>query len=289
MSSNSNFTLIGTRTRSALWVANSYRLAQINAESKTCRWPLGRYSIEAVRDITVLFIHLLVTIARLLERGGLRSVVAESLLVKHQLLILNRSRHRAPNLRPMDRVVTGVCAEFMRPARLMRSAIVLKPSTILGFHRALVKRKYRLLFSSKRRRSPGPKGPSEALIEAIVEMKRRNPRFGCRRIAEQICFVFGIDINKDVVRRVLAKYHRPEPGSDGPSWLTFLGHTKDSLWSVDLFRCESLALRTHWVMAVMDQFTRRIIGFALYAGVIDGPAVCRMFNQVIADTATLPH
>jgi transposase InsO family protein len=172
----------------------------------------------------------------------------------------------------------------MRPTRLVRSAIVFKPSTILGFHRALVRRKYRLLFSPKRRSKPGPKGPSLELVNAIIEMKRRNPRFGCRRIAQQISLVFGAVIDKDIVRRVLAKHYRLEPG--GPSWLTFLGHSKDSLWSLDLFRCESLTLKTHWVMVVMDQFTRRIIGFAVHAGVVDGPAVCRMFNSAIHGAAT---
>lgn len=51
-----------------------------------------------------------------------------------------------------------------------------------------------------------------------------------------------VEIDKDVVRHVLAKRCRPTGGSGGPSWLTFLGHAKDSLWSVDLFRCESLIL-----------------------------------------------
>ena len=85
-----------------------------------------------MRDLAILFIHLIVTTARLLGPGGRRSMVAESLLVKHQLLILDRSGERAPNLRPMDRVVPGLCAGFIRPARLNRSAIVLKPSTIMG-------------------------------------------------------------------------------------------------------------------------------------------------------------
>jgi hypothetical protein len=35
-------------------------------------------------------------------------------------------------------------------------------------------------------------------IEAIVETKRRNPRWGCRRIAQQLSIVFVIDIDKDV-------------------------------------------------------------------------------------------
>ena len=234
-----------------------------------------------MRHLAILFVHLVVTVARLFGPGGARSVVAESLLVKHQLLILNRSRARAPVLRPTDRIVVGLCAILMSPARLLRSAIVLKPSTIVSFHRALVKREYRLLFTPKNRGKPGPKGPSSELISVIVEMKRRNPSFGYQRISDQISLVFDIEIDKDVVRRVLAKYCRPEPGSNGPSWLTFLGHSKDSLWSVDLFRCESLILQSHWAMVVMDQFSRRIIGFAVHAGVLDGPTVCRMFNSII--------
>ncbi len=108
-----------------------------------------------IRDLAILFIHFLVTVARLFGPGGARSVVAESLLVKHQLLILNRSRARAPVLRPTDRIVVGLCAILMRPTRLLRLAIVLKPSTILRFHQALVKRKYRLLFTPKTRGKPG--------------------------------------------------------------------------------------------------------------------------------------
>ena len=63
-----------------------------------------------MRDLAILFIHLIVTIARLMHPGGARAVVAESLLVKHQLVILNRGRERAPNLRPMDRVIVSCSA-----------------------------------------------------------------------------------------------------------------------------------------------------------------------------------
>jgi len=110
-----------------------------------------------MRDLAVLFVHLIATVVTLLRPGGARAVVAESLLLKHQLLILNRSRTRAPNLRPIDRVIAGLCSGLMRPSRLLRSAIVLKPATIMAFHRALVKRKYRLLFTPRQHRKPGPK------------------------------------------------------------------------------------------------------------------------------------
>jgi putative transposase len=197
-----------------------------------------------MHDLIVLLVHLITTVLRLARPGGLRSVVAESVLIKHQLLIVNRSRSRAPNLRVWDRLIAGFCSLWIKPGRLMRAAIALKPSTLLHFHRALVQRKYQLLFSPKRRTKPGPKGPNPELIRAVVDMKQRNPTWGCPRIADQITLAFGIPINKDVVRRILSRYYRPEPDGGGPSWLTFLGHMKDSLWSVDLLRCESVALRT---------------------------------------------
>ena len=160
------------------------------------------------------------------------------------MLILNRSRRRAPNLYIWDRLIAGFCSLWIKPSRFRKVAIALKPSTLLSFHRALVQRKYRLLFSPKQRTKPGPKGPTADLIRAVVEMKRHNPSWGCPQIAAQINLAFGTAINKDVVRRILALHYQPERGADGPSWLSFLGHTKDSLWWLDLFRCESMMLRT---------------------------------------------
>jgi hypothetical protein len=64
-------------------------------------------TVRYMRDLVILAIHLLVTFAKLFRPGGVRAVAAESLLLKHQLLISNRARQRAPNLTPMDRVVLG--------------------------------------------------------------------------------------------------------------------------------------------------------------------------------------
>ena len=83
------------------------------------------------------------------------------------------------------------------------------------------------------------------------------------------------------MHRVLAKHYRPAPGGTGPSWLSFIGHTTDSLWSVDLFRCESIVLRSYWVLVIMDQFTRRLVGTGVHCGAVTGADVCRMFNAAI--------
>jgi putative transposase len=226
--------------------------------------------------------HVAVTTAKLCGPGGVRAVIAENLLLKHQLLVLRRGRRRAPSLTTRDRLLCGFASLFLSPGRIRKAAIAIRPSTLLAVHQALVRRKYRRLFSSTPRpRKPGPKGPDDAVIRAIVELKSRNPRFGCPRIARVISRTFGIDIDKNVVHRVLAKHYRPVPSGNGPSWLSFIGHTTDSLWSVDLFRCESVVLRSYWVLVVMDQFTRRLVGIGVQCGTVTGADVCRMFNAAI--------
>ncbi|MHB8456017.1 MAG: hypothetical protein ACYDDO_15325 [Acidiferrobacterales bacterium] len=91
---------------------------------------------------------------------------------------MNRSQCRTPAWSPADRILPGWLSLFVTPRRLLRVAIVIKPSTLLRFHQALIERKYRLLFSSRHRAKPGLQGPSTEIIRAIVEIKQRNPRFG---------------------------------------------------------------------------------------------------------------
>ena len=115
------------------WLANCYFAHDSSGFA-------SRYD-STTRHLVVLFIHFLATLVRLLGPGGVRCVVVESLLLKHQLLLLNRSRQRSPNLSPWDRILAGLLVLLVRPTRLLRSAIVLKPSTPLALHKAMSKQK----------------------------------------------------------------------------------------------------------------------------------------------------
>ena len=111
-----------------------------------------------MRDLLILAGHRLVTVAKLLRPGGVRAVAAESLLLKHQLIVSSRARRRAPNLTSLDRFVLGLISLFVSPRRIATLAAILSPATLLKFHKALIDRKYRLLSSlSAHRRKPGPK------------------------------------------------------------------------------------------------------------------------------------
>jgi len=191
--------------------------AAVGGRGTDLRTPPTPAIVRRMRDWFVLMAHLIVTTIRAVTPGGARAVIAESLLLKHQLLILTRSRKKAPKLRALDRILLGLGALLVSPQRILKVAVAIRPSTLLRFHRALV--------------------------------------------------------------RILANHPLPKSGGKGPSWLSAIAEAGDSLWSVDLFRCESILLKSFWVMVVMDVFTRRIVGFGVEPAHIDGISVCRMFNQ----------
>jgi transposase InsO family protein len=237
--------------------------------------------IAGMLEIIELLTHCFVTLIKLLKPGGVKLVMAETIAMKHELIVMNRARKRSPALVTRDRFLFGLLAMIIGK-RLQKVAVILKPATILAFHKALIKRKYIKLYSNRAKKIPGRKAREQVLIDLVIEMKRRNPSFGYGRISMQIFEAFGVIISRFAVARILRKNRHNLPSGDGPSWLTFIGHITDSLWSVDLFRCESATLKSHWVMVVIDQFTRRIIGFAIHAGDCDGIVYCRIFNQIIA-------
>ena len=119
-----------------------------------------------MQHVFLLLFHLVTSLGTLLRPGGIKALVAENLLLRQQLLILRRSRRRSPNLRTQDRLFLGLWSLFVSPRRLMHTAILVKPSTLLRCHRALTELKLRWLYSSSRKRKPGPKGPTAELIQS---------------------------------------------------------------------------------------------------------------------------
>jgi hypothetical protein len=89
-----------------------------------------------------LFLHFLSAIALLCRPGGTKSLIAENLALKQQLLVLKRSRNGSPKTQTFDRLVLGFLASLIQPNRIEQISIVFKPATILKFHQVLVKRKY---------------------------------------------------------------------------------------------------------------------------------------------------
>jgi hypothetical protein len=132
----------------------------------------------------ILLVHLITTVFRLACPGGLRSVVAESVLIKHQLLIANRSRRRAPLL----------CA-FRSADRRILFDVDTTDSPSAGCHRIKTINPAAL---------PSRTGPAKSIgscFRQSADMKQRNPTWRCSRIVEQTAYSFRrtVPINKDVV------------------------------------------------------------------------------------------
>ena len=93
-----------------------------------------------MKTLALLVIHVLTTLAQRAGPGGARAIIAESVLLKHQQLIARRSAGKTPKLTTSDRFLCGFLTLFMRPRRIRKAAIVLKPATLTKFRRALVSR-----------------------------------------------------------------------------------------------------------------------------------------------------
>ena len=126
----------------------------------------------------VFFFLFLLALLFVLKPGGSKALIAENILLRNQLIIINRGRKRSPNLTPWSRLNYAFLASLINPNRLSKVGIIIKPSMLLKFHKAMIKSKYQALFSNKSKQKPGPAGPSQEIINAILEMKKQNPRFG---------------------------------------------------------------------------------------------------------------
>ena len=124
-----------------------------------------------MRAFLILIFDLILITAKLLRRGGRSSLAAEHLLLRQQLIALGRKRKKAPRLSFFDRVVFALNSLFISSKRLPKLSIIVAHSTILGFHRALVNRKYSKLFSNKHPKKPGPKGHHWTLLSSLLKLK----------------------------------------------------------------------------------------------------------------------
>jgi len=87
--------------------------------------------------------------AQAIQARWFKAISAENILLRQQLITLKRRYKRSPKLTFSDRLIYGLLATLINPNRLQKIAVLIRPSTLLKFHKALVDRKYKLLFSNK--------------------------------------------------------------------------------------------------------------------------------------------
>lgn len=79
-----------------------------------------------MRDVFLVAVDVLVTLAKALRPGDVRALAAESSLLKHQIPISNPSKQRAPNLTSLDPSILGLITLFINPHRIAKLAAILR-------------------------------------------------------------------------------------------------------------------------------------------------------------------
>jgi hypothetical protein len=164
----------------------------------------------------------------------------ELLVLRHQLVVLGRQERR-PMLRPADRALFAALARLLPPRR--RHGLVVRPQTLLRWHRELVRRKW-----TQPRRSRGRPPVEDRIGQLVLRFARENPGWGYPRIAGEL-LKLGLRVSPSTIRRILlANQLGPAPRRSGPSWRQFLRQQATTIIACDFFTVETLSLRRFYVL-----------------------------------------
>ncbi|MGH3005817.1 MAG: helix-turn-helix domain-containing protein [Gaiellaceae bacterium] len=174
----------------------------------------------------------------------------ELMILRHELDILRRQVGR-PALKPADRAFLAAAACHL--PRSAKPLLLVTPPTLLRWHRALVRRKWR-----QDDCRPGRPRLSAEIQELVVRLARENPPWGHRRICGELAKL-GLQASPTSIRRLLARAQlHPAPWRTGPSWREFLQAQAASIVACDFFTVESVLLRRYYVLFFIAHGSRRV-------------------------------
>jgi putative transposase len=208
----------------------------------------GRIGGMAFSFLYLAFRALLGALVR--SRRGLDLKDVELLVLRHELEVLRRQVER-PKLKASDRALLAAAARHL--PRSSRGVLLVTPQTLLRWHRALVRRKWRQP-AARRGRPPLP----AEVRDLVLRLARENPRWGHRRICGELAKL-GFDVSPTSIRRLLARAGlEPAPRRSGPSWREFLRAQAAGVVACDFFTVESLFLRRYYVLFFIAHASRRV-------------------------------
>ncbi len=178
-----------------------------------------------------------------------RSKDAEILVLRHQLAVLHRQVPR-PRFEPDDRAVLSALARVLGRDRW--SIFLVRPDTILGWHRRLVANHWTYPHR------PGRPSTAVEIRHTIIRLARENPGWGYRRIHGELARL-GITIAASTVWTTLKTAGiDPAPGRTAESWTTFLRAQAAGIVACDFFTIDTVMLRRYYVLFFIELDTRRV-------------------------------
>jgi putative transposase len=175
----------------------------------------------------------------------------EILVLRHQLKVLRRQMKR-PRLRRSDRALLAAASRAM-PRRLW-SSLVVKPETLLRWHRELVRRKW----TFRKKRNTGRPRLDPEIVASILRLANENPRGGYQRIRGELVKL-STRVSGTTIRAVLLSHGlSPAPRRAGPTWTEFLRSQAQGILACDFFTVETLTLKTLYVLFFIELSTRKV-------------------------------
>jgi putative transposase len=156
----------------------------------------------------------------------------EILVLRHELTVLRRQYPR-PRLQPKDRALLAALSRHLPQARW--SVFLVKPETLLDWHRRMVRRRWTYA-SAPRGRPPVP----DPVQQLIVRLARENPRWGYQRICGELLRL-GCQLSASSIRRVLRAHGvDPAPRRAPTTWRSFLRRQAAGILACDFFTVDTV-------------------------------------------------
>jgi transposase InsO family protein len=209
-----------------------------------------------------------------LLRGAVRDrgdLVAENVLLRHQLAVLTRPTRRRPRLRARDTLVWVLARRLRRDWR--HHLVLVRPEAVVRWHR----RAWRLFWRWRSRGRLGRPRLSSEVRELIARMSRENPLWGTERIRGEL-LKLGLAVSNRSIRR----YRGSGPARpSSQTWRTFLRNHAASIWAADLCTVQTVTFRTLYVLFFITHARRELV----HAAVTAHPTAAWVWRQLVEATA----
>jgi transposase InsO family protein len=173
----------------------------------------------------------------------------EIVVLRHELAVLRR-QISCPRLVESDRVFLAAASRLL--GRRSRSFFV-RPDTLLGWHRQLVRKRW--TYAGRR---PGRPAVAEETRELVLRLARENSRWGYERIVGELAGV-GVRVSATTVAKILRQAGVSPAGARVQlSWRDFLRAHGDSIIACDFFTVETLWLGRLYVLFFLEIGGRRV-------------------------------
>ena len=204
--------------------------------------------------ILVLFSPVYLVFALVFRDDRARLVVA----LYQQVLVLQRQLGKQPSLVKGERLALVLSGLLVGKTKLAEALMIVKPETLVRWHRAIVRRHWRLLSTRKPGRPPEITPETEQLVLRIA---RENRWMGYGKIAGEMRKLGFSRFGRTSVKRILNQHGlTPERRhSTGLSWLEFFSQYGRFAWASDYLTVTTASLRTYYVIFFLEIATRRIV------------------------------